>query len=252
MLMAAKSSNMSQYRERDYRKRTHSKGLASFNVVVKETDLWVSAGLNLNKETRDLVFDCRQQVETYINTHPDFATSLFPQPEDPFAPPLVKQMIDATSEVGVGPMASVAGAIAQYVAEGLLLFTDQVIIENGGDIFLKANRPVTVSIFAGASPLSEKFGLIIPVTQMPVGVCSSSAKIGHSLSQGIADVSCLVSPSAALADGAATAVGNRVKKKTDLEHVAEWASQIEGLLGGVLIVEDKIAGWGDIELTSLC
>ncbi|MBW1868220.1 MAG: UPF0280 family protein, partial [Deltaproteobacteria bacterium] len=103
----------------------------------------------------------------------------------------------------MGPMAAVAGAIAQYVGMGLLDLTDQVIVENGGDIFLKADRSLTVSVFAGASPLSGRFGLLIPVSRMPLGVCSSSATVGHSLSRGIADVVCILSPSSALADGAA-------------------------------------------------
>ncbi|MCK5487351.1 MAG: UPF0280 family protein, partial [Desulfobacterales bacterium] len=91
-------------------------------------------------------------------------------------------MIEATKKIGVGPMASVAGAIAQYVCAGLLMLSSQVIVENGGDICLKANRPVTVAIFAGASPLSERFGLLIPVKKKPLGICSSSATVGHSLS----------------------------------------------------------------------
>ncbi len=242
---------MPQYGERVYRKKVNARDLVSFRVVVKETDLWVSADLNLDKETIDLVFDCRQQLETYIKMHPQFATSLSSQPEDPYAPPLVREMIDTTKTLGVGPMASVAGAIAQYVATGLLRFTDQVIIENGGDIFLKVSRPATVSIFAGASPLSERFGLKIPVRQMPLGVCSSSANVGHSLSMGVADVCCLFSASAVLADGAATTLGNRIKRKKDLEKVADWASQINGIVGGVVIVEDRMATWGDIELVDL-
>jgi hypothetical protein len=246
-----KGLRMPPYEKRTYRKKVNAGDLVSFNVVVKETDLWVSADRSLIKETRDLIFECRQQLETYIKIHPQFATSLSPQPEDPYGPPLVKEMIDATKGLAVGPMASVAGAIAQYVATGLLQFTDQVIVENGGDIFLKANRPATVSIFAGASLLSERFGLKIPVRQMPLGVCSSSAKVGHSLSMGIADVCCFVSASAALADGAATTLGNRIKIKKDLEKIAGWASQIEGILGGVAIVEDKMSAWGDIELVDL-
>jgi len=242
---------MSPYEERTYRRNVNTSDLVSFHMAVKETDLWVSADLNLEKETRDLVFDCRQQLETYIKLYPEFAVTLSPQQEDPCAPPIVREMIGATKGIGVGPMASVAGAVAQRVAGGLLRFTDQVIVENGGDIFLKTNRPATVSIFAGASPLSERLGLKIPVKQMPLGVCSSSAKVGHSLSLGIADVACLLSPSAALADGAATALGNRVKRKEDLETVAAWAGQIEGIVGGVVIVDDRIAAWGDIELVEL-
>lgn len=242
---------MSPYMERTYRKRIRARDLVSFHVQVKETDLWVNADKNLKKETRDLVFDCRQQIESYISLYPQFAISLIPCQQDPYAPPVIKQMIGVTRELGVGPMASVAGAIAQYVATGLFEFADQVIVENGGDIYMKASRPVSVSIFAGNSPLSEKLGLLIPAKQMPIGICSSSATVGHSLSMGIADVVCLLSPSALLSDGAATALGNRIKRRADLKKVAGWASQISGILGGVVIVEDRMAIWGDIELVDV-
>ncbi len=242
---------MSLNYERTYRKRINARGMVSFHIEVKETDLWVSADVNLEKETRDLVFELRQQLEEYISSHPKFMTSLLPYREDLYAPQVVREMIDVTRKIGVGPMASVAGAIAQHVAIGLLKFTEQVIVENGGDIFLQANRPVTVSIFAGSSPLSERFGLLIPVRQMPLGVCSSSATVGHSMSMGIADVVCLVSSSATLADGAATAVGNQIKRKTDLEIVSGVVNKIEGIIGGVVIVDDKMATWGDIELVEL-
>ncbi len=239
------------YEERTYRERTCVKDLVSFGVVVRETDLWVSADRNLEKETRDLVLDCRHQLETYIRSHPEFSTALLPYGLDPLAPAVVRDMIEAAREAGVGPMAAVAGAIAQHVGIGLLNLTDQVIVENGGDIFLKANRDVTVSIFAGNSPLSERVGLLIHVPQMPLGVCSSSGTVGHSLSRGIADVICVLSSSTALADSAATALGNRVKKRSDLERVAEWADRIDGIMGGVAIVKDKMATWGDIELVGL-
>lgn len=242
---------MTLYRERTYRKKVNAGDLVSFHVAVRETDLWVSADKNLETDTMDLILDCRYQLETYIRSHSGFVTSLLPQHEDPFAPPVVREMIDVTRKLDVGPMASVAGAIAQFVGGGLLEFTDQVIVENGGDIFLKTHRPVTVSVFAGASPLSERFGLLIPARQMPLGVCSSSATVGHSLSMGITDVICLLSSSAALADGAATALGNRIKRKTDLEKVGLWAGDIKEILGGVVIVEDRMATWGDIELVEL-
>ncbi|MBW2609454.1 MAG: UPF0280 family protein [Deltaproteobacteria bacterium] len=242
---------MTEYKERIYRKRVNAGDLVSFNVAVKETDLWVSSDRDLEKETRDLVFDCRNHLESYIRSNPEFKNTLQPYPEDPYAPPMVQEMIRATRTVGVGPMASVAGAVAQSVAEGLLGSTDQVIVENGGDIFLRVNRPVTVSVFAGESPLSEKIGLMIPTGQMPLGICSSSGTVGHSLSMGAADVVCLLSPSALLADGAATALGNRIREKKDLERVKEWADGITDLLGGVVILGDSMATWGDIELVGL-
>ena len=242
---------MNEYTERTYRKKVSAKNLVSFHVAIKETDLWVSAGRIMEQETRDLTLDYRHQLETYISSHRDFLTTLEPYPEDPFAPPMVKEMIRVTRDLGVGPMASVAGAIAQFVGTDLLQWTDEVIVENGGDIFLKMKRPVTVSVFAGESPLSEKIGLMIPLRQMPLGICSSSGTVGHSHSSGIADVICILSPSAVLADGAATALGNRLKSKDDLFKSANWAKQIKGIIGGLAITGNRMVTWGDLELVQL-
>ena len=242
---------MREYKERTYRKRVTAKGLESFHVAVKETDLWVSSGRTLVAETRDLVFNFRHQIESYIQVHPDFLTALQPYPADPLAPPLVRTMIESTRVVGVGPMASVAGAIAESVGLGLLTLTDQVIVENGGDVFLKVNRPVTISVFAGNSPLSEKIGLLVSTKKMPLGVCTSSGTVGHSLSMGVADVACVIASTAALADGAATALGNRIHEKRDLNRIAPWAGSIKGILGCLVILGDSMAAWGDVELVKL-
>jgi ApbE superfamily uncharacterized protein (UPF0280 family) len=243
---------MLAYKERSYRKWSQGKDLVSFQVAVKQTDLWVSAERDLSKETRDLIFDYRYQLETYIEAYPEFVDSLAPQTDDPYAPPMIREMIQAGKKLRIGPMASVAGAIAQHVGEDLLKsYTDQVIVENGGDIFLKTNRPVTVSIFGGNSPWSERIGLRIPVRQMPLGVCSSSGTVGHSMSMGDSDVVSVLAPSAALADAAATALGNRLTVRKDLQKLAQWAKQIEELIGGVAVLRDAMAGWGDIDLVEL-
>jgi ApbE superfamily uncharacterized protein (UPF0280 family) len=237
--------------ERTYRQRVKVEDLVSFHIAVKETDLWVSADRNLKRKAEDIVFDCRTRLEDYINSHEFFLTTLQPYPKDPFAPSMIKTMIEMTRRAGVGPMASVAGAIAQFVGEGLLQFSGQVIVENGGDIFLKTLRPAIVSIWAGESPLSEKFGLKIPTQQMPLGICSSSGTIGHSLSMGVADLVCTIASSAVLADGASTALCNRIKNKTDLEEIPHWAGQIPGIMGGIAIMGDSMIPWGDVELVGL-
>ena len=148
-------------------------------------------------------------------------------------------------------MASVAGAMAQYIAEGLHELSDQIIIENGGDIFMNVSRDVTVSIFAGESPLSDKVGIVIPEKMMPLGICTSSGRIGHSLSMGNSDVVCILSKSAVLADAAATALGNRIKNKNDLRKISEEAGNIEGVLGGVAIMDDEMTAWGEVELKAI-
>jgi ApbE superfamily uncharacterized protein (UPF0280 family) len=242
---------MNEYKERFYRRKVRSSGLVTFEVEVKETDLSVSAEKELEKETRDLVFDARHQIESYISAHPEFLTTLNPYPPDPYAPPLVREMIECTRQIGVGPMASVAGAIAQHVGEGLLKLTPQVIVENGGDIFLKVGRPATISVFAGDSPLSGKVGIIINPEQMPLGVCSSSGTVGHSFSSGTADAGCVLASSAAFADGAATALCNMIRSRKDLSKIGDWAEKIKGVLGVVVILGDKMATWGKIELVAL-
>ena len=242
---------MEEYKERFYRRRVRPGGLVTFTVGVKETDLMVSAEKNLQKEARDLVLDARHQIESYIRLCPDFLTALGPYPQDPYAPPLVREMIACTRQVGVGPMASVAGAVAQHVGEGLLRSTSQVIVENGGDIFLKVGRRATVSIFAGPSPLSGKVGLVISPEAMPLGVCASSATVGHSFSAGAADAGCVVASCAALADGAATALCNTIQGPKDLKGIGAWAEKTGGILGAVVILGERLATWGDIELAAL-
>ncbi len=222
-----------------------------FPVAVKETDLWVSAGRRLERETMDLVLDARHQLETYIESHPYFLTAMSPVADDPTAPPLVREMIRSVRPVGVGPMASVAGAVAEFVGRGLLAYTDQVIVENGGDIFLKTSRETTVSIFAGESPLSHRIGFRISSGQMPLGICTSSGTVGHSYSLGRADAGCVISSSAAFADGAATALCNRVRSRRDLERVAPWAESIPGIMGCLVVLGEHMVVWGEVELVAI-
>jgi uncharacterized protein len=242
---------MCGYMERFYRRRVRPIGLISFEVSVKETDLLVSAEKNLEKATRDLIFNARHQIESYARLYPEFLTTLKPYPPDPCAPPLVQEMIACTRRVGVGPMASVAGAIAEYVGKGLLKETSQVMVENGGDIFIKVGRKATVCVFAAPSPLSEKIGIVVSPEQMPLGVCSSSATVGHSFSTGAADVGCVLASSAAFADGAATALCNAVRSPKDLNGIGAWAEKTHGVFGALVIFGGKLASWGGIELVAI-
>ena len=186
-------------------------GLTGFRVAVKETDLWVLAARDFSAEVREIVIQERQQLEAYIAGHPGFLTTLVPWPADPFAPLVVREMIEAAAAAGVGPMAAVAGALAARVGRQLAPLSPEVIVENGGDIFLAIQQPATVALFAGRSPLSHRVGLNLDPSLSPLGVCTSSASVGHSLSLGRADAACVLAGSAALADAAATALGNRVQ-----------------------------------------
>jgi ApbE superfamily uncharacterized protein (UPF0280 family) len=239
------------YEPRTYRTRMARSGLTGFRVEVKETDLWVLASRDLTREVRDLVIQERQQLEAYLAGHPGFLTSLVPWPLDPYAPPVVREMIEAAAAVGVGPMAAVAGTLAARVGRGLAPLSSEVIVENGGDIYLSITRPATVALFAGKSPLSHRVGLNLDPALSPLGVCTSSATVGHSLSLGRADAACILAPSTALADAAATALGNRIQGPDTIASALEWVSSLPEILGAVVVVGEKLGAWGRVELVPL-
>jgi hypothetical protein len=236
------------YKPRFYRYWSKDTDLVSFSVIVKETDLFIRARRNLRKKALDVVLKQRGLLEGYIARHPGFLTALEPFPVASDAPLIVREMANASAKVGVGPMAAVAGALAEFVGRELLQYSSEVIVENGGDIFLKHEKPRLIGVFAGDSPYSGKLALKIEPEETPLGVCTSSGTVGHSLSFGKADAAIILSPSAALADAAATAVGNLVQTADDMQKAIESVSEVEGLTGIAVIVGDKMAVWGKINL----
>lgn len=237
-----------RYRERNYRNVVGVTGLKPFAVRVKETDLQILSEKPLESLARDRILVYRGHLENFIAHHPEFARSLCPWPHSGPFPAIVADMIHASAVAGVGPMAAVAGAIAERVGKDLLAQSNQVIVENGGDVFLKTNCPVTLAIFAGTSPLSLKVGLEIDAAAHSMGVCTSSATVGHSLSWGQADAVCVVSASCALADAAATAIGNRVKKADDIGPAIGFGQNMAGISGIVIIIGEAIGAWGELKL----
>ncbi|MBM7582922.1 ApbE superfamily uncharacterized protein (UPF0280 family) [Caldicoprobacter guelmensis] len=237
--------------KRFYRELYRARDLVYFNVKIEQTDLDIGAHSMLRQEALQLVKKYRKDIEDYIRKDSKFLISLVPIKCLPDAPAIVRRMCDAAQKAGVGPMAAVAGAISEFVGMELLQYSPEVIVENGGDIFLKSCRERVIAIFAGASPLSQKIGLKISAKDTPIGVCTSSGKIGHSLSFGKADAVVILSHDTALADAAATAVGNIVKAPHDIEKGIHLARRIEGVLGTVIIVDDKMGAWGNVHLVKL-
>lgn len=237
--------------KRTYRNLVKTDDLVKFEVMVKETDLLVRAERDLSKEARESVLKYRHQLETYIAMKPEFQKSLVPLRDDPYAPEIVQEMIQSSQLARVGPMAAVAGAMAEAVSIDLLQLSKEVIVENGGDIYLATSKARTIGIYAGHSPLSFKIGIVIEPEETPLGVCTSSGTIGPSLSFGKANAVCILAKSSALADAAATAVGNVVKEKKDIEWGLERGKEIPGVLGTLIIVGDKMGVWGNIKLTQI-
>jgi len=236
------------YQPKTYRQWVEGKDLVPFTATVKETDLYIRAASNLQRKAQRLVLKYRKQLEQYIEQNPDFLTSLKPLPTPKNAPRIVLDMIEAGRQANVGPMAAVAGAVAEYVGRELLEFSPEIIVENGGDIFLKINCKRIVGIYAGESPLTGKLGLEINPQDTPLGVCTSSGTVGHSLSFGKADAVVVAAGSATLADAAATAICNKVIKPDDINGAIELGRNIVGLRGIVIIIGSSIGVWGDVKL----
>ncbi len=236
---------------RTYRTRMARAGLVGFRVAVRETDLQILAARDFTRKVRDVVIQERRHLEDYIAGHPEFLSALLPWPDDPYAPPVVREMIAAGARAGVGPMAAVAGALAERVGRALTPMSPEVIVENGGDIFMQVSTPATVALFAGKSPLSHRVGLKIDPAWAPLGVCTSSGTVGHSLSFGRADAACVLASSAALADALATGLGNRVPDAGAIASALEWLETVPEAWGAVVIVGDKLGACGRVELVPL-
>lgn len=239
------------YEPRFYRSWSKDKDLVSFQVVEKQTDLYIRANTNLERKAVKLVTKYRGMIEKYIEKNPVFMTTLEPYPADNKAPVIIQKMIEWTGKVGVGPMASVAGTIAEFVGKELLEYSDEIIVENGGDIFLKTKKQRLVGVYAGNSPLSGKLALEIKHGDTPCGICTSSGTVGPSLSFGTADAVIIISPSAGFADAIATSIGNRIKETKDIPETINWAQNINGLSGLVIIKGDQCGVWGKIKLVPL-
>jgi hypothetical protein len=239
------------YQPRTYRHWSKNKRLVSFGVVLKETDLLIRASVNLENEALDLVKRYRDIIEKYIYEDPEFLISLKPLIIKDDAPNIIRDMADAAAITGTGPMAGIAGAIAEYVGRGLLPFSTEIIVENGGDIYLKTLKKRTIGVYAGKSPLTGKIGLEIAGGDTPVGICTSSGTVGHSFSYGKSDAVIVLSESAILADTAATTIGNLVREQVDIGRAIDKAKSIPGLKGLVIILGTNVGAWGNIKLCSL-
>ena len=239
------------FQPRTYRQLIADHHLISFHVTVKETDVRISARTDLSCRARERILACRGYLEAYTQTHPEFRNTLVPWPVSGPMPRIVRDMANAGGLAGVGPMAAVAGAVAEDVGLDLLKVSEEVIVENGGDIFVRLHRPFTSAIYAGASPLSLRVGLRIDAGGQPLALCTSSGTFGHSLSRGKADAVCVIARSCPLADAAATAVGNRVAAPKSISQAMAFGQSIPGILGIVIIVDDKIGAWGDGDVMSL-
>jgi uncharacterized protein len=246
---------------RTYRTACAGEDLRYFSVVVAQTDLRIGVGhgsgrpmpsekdlLEARQQALKEVVRCRQAIEAQIREQPSFLSSLVPLVVAAGSPEIVLHMAAAAQRADVGPMAAVAGAVAELVGNRMCTLFSEVVVENGGDLWLRGTRPRLVGVWCGQSILNGKLALRVSPSDMPLGLCTSSATVGHSLSLGRTDAATIAAGSAALADAVATALGNRVKTASDLEAALTWALGIPDVRGALVIVGEQVGIKGMLEL----
>ncbi len=189
------------------------------------------------------ILDARQALESYIARDPFFASTF-----DPYTPDsderIVVRMAGAGRRAGVGPMAAVAGAIAWAGIEAMQEAGASFgVIDNGGDIAMVSDRPVRVGVHAGEAVLSNRIAFIVPPQDRILGICTSSATVGPSISFGIADAVTIFARDVALADAWATAVCNRIRP--DDRTVLDLLDP-EEVRGVLAIIGETMIRWGDL------
>jgi hypothetical protein len=230
----------------------------AFQVSVGQSDLWIGvrqkhSGAHVEamaEAVRSELTECTASLNAYEKRHPGFFSALSPVPEDPQATGMISKMIRAGRCAGTGPMAAVAGAIAEKVGSMLAkrFPLRELIVENGGDVYLDIEEPVRMAVFAGSSVLSGRLGVIIPASVSPAGVCTSAGTVGPSYSEGSADAVMICCADAAEADAYATGFGNQVRSKDDVDRVIGQIREVDRIITAVVIKDDKAGICGECEV----
>jgi uncharacterized protein len=220
----------------------------NWRIVYKYSDLIISCNRDVIGKIRSLLIEAYDLLESFIGKEPYFGKSLSPIEVKDNYPPIVKKMCQKAEVFNIGPMATVAGAICDYIASGLRGQYSRLIIENGGDVFIKSNKDVDVGVYVKSKIFRDRIYLKIRSKDTPCGLCSSSGIFGHSLSMGRADLVMVLSGSTISADGAATSIANRIEKDADIESIIELYEEKKEIKGILIVKGEDIGIWGKIEL----
>ncbi len=244
------------YKERTYRK-IMGKDLEHILLSEQESDIWI--GLPKDSFDDDLIAELKHQLKIhrlllkkYIEQHEVFQSTLKPYPPDEKAPVFIQEMIRASNQAGVGPMASVAGAFTKIIGDFMQSSNvESYIIENGGDLLIAGFLEITIAVHAGDSIFTDKIGIKINSNNKEYGICSSSGMFGHSFSFGVADLVTIISDDIYLADAFATAIANKVMTAEDIKELVEVAKHTKGISGALLIKEETLGAFGDFEIVEI-
>ncbi len=220
--------------------------LVTTRLEIQETALSIGADRRFVAAAVDAVKSARRDIERQIRKDRFFLTTLEPYDAEACLSDVASRMCEAAALAGVGPMAAVAGAISQAALEAML---DQgckhAWVDNGGDIALILESPATIEVFA--SPGSARaFAFDLKRTDGPIGICSSSGTLGHSISFGDSDVALTIADDAVIADAFATALGNRIKDKDSLASCFDALRNVSRVKGGLAMKDGAVAMYGNV------
>jgi uncharacterized protein len=247
-----------KFEQRTYRNQFNTSRFTGFEVKHRETDLWIGVDpASFKSEMKEMVLkkieSLREKLDSYIQSEPFFKKSLKPFQPTENAPDEAFEMAQAAEKAGIGPMSTVAGLFARETGNEIIqnFSVEELVIENGGDIYARLKKELVLSVFAGDSPLSERIGLTITSKVSPLGICTSAGTVGPSMSFGKADAVVVVAKDVLIADAFATAFGNKVKSPDDVEKVLNQAEKYPEILSLLIICEDKIGIRGEFEIKIL-
>ena len=231
-----------------YRSYIQNKEKFSWQVIYKYTDLLISSDKDIKSKIEKPLKKIYEELEFVIKKDPPFLKSLSPVTIKSFFSPIIKKMCRLSEPFNVGPMASVAGTVNDFIADHLIRYCSSLLIENGGDLFLYSKRDLKVGVYLKNPYFKNKLVLKISVKDMPCGLCSSSSVFGHSLSLGKCDLAIAMAKSSIIADAWATAIANSIITADDIEKSMDYFMRIGDLKGLLIVKDDKIGIWGSIEL----
>ena len=233
-----------------YRCSINKKEKYAWRVIYNYSDLLISCDKNIKDRIEKPLKKIYEFLMFCIKNHPSFLKSLSPIKVNYYFPGIIKKMCEKSSLFKVGPMAAVAGTVCEYIASELTGYCKNLIIENGGDLYIKSSSDLNVGVYLKNKYFKNKIVLKINSKDTPCGLCSSSGTFGHSLSLGKSDLSVVLASSPITADAAVTAIANRITDSKDIQRTINFYNKFKEIKGILIIIDDKIGIWGSFELLS--
>jgi len=246
------------FESKSYRNSFPKERFKSFEIENEDGSLWIGVDPDSFKEemigtAQAFMTEKLNELAAYIAEEPFFRKSLKPCPVTENAPDIAHSMAAAGELAVVGPMAAKNAILAELVGKMLLerFEIGELIVENGGDLYLKLQNSLIVSIFAGDSDISGMVGIEIQPGQTPLGIGTGTGTKGTPMNHGAAEAVFIVAKKAAEAGAFAVGLGNKIKSPEDVDKVLMRIEIISEIEGAVLILDDQIGLRGDIELIML-